>query len=400
MSNTTVLTEKWSPVLACEDAPKIKDSYRAGITAQLLENTELAQRQLTEANLSVSANTVQGMGTVGQQIDPVMIALVRRSIPNLIAFDVAGVQAMTAPTGLIFAMQPKYRPGETNESDAFVTGLLGANAIKTAFSGPVATASGEGTITNDMGFDIIRTSVTAKTRQLKTGYTLELAQDLKAVHGLDAEAELANILTTEFLAEINREIIDVINGAAQAGGNFDLVADADGRWAAEKFKSLAFKIETVANSIAKRTRRGKGNVAIVSSNIASALAASGVLDYSPALSTKLEVDDTGTTFAGVLNGRLKVFIDPYAVTDYVTVGYRGTSQYDAGIFYCPYRPLEMIRAVDPTNFQSIIAYKTRYGIVANPFVEAYDATYKGLAGSTNPYYQTFAVTNINVGGQS
>jgi len=399
------LTEKWAPVLNHEDAPKINDNYRASITAQLLENTAESQKQqaLTEGNNTANIQT----GTIGQQFDPILISLVRRSMPNLIAFDVAGVQAMKAPTGLIFAMQPKYNPGDTSESDAFVTGLGGANAIKTGFSAGgkgatangISTAAGEGNINGEMGFDIVRSSVVAKTRQLKSGYTLELAQDLKAVHGLDAETELANILTTEILAEINREIINTINAAAQSAGSFSLVTDADGRWAAEKFKSLAFKLEQEANTIAKRTRRGKGNIVICSSNVASALQASGQLDYATALSTKLNVDDTGNTFAGVLNGRLKVYVDPYAVSDYATIGFRGTNQYDAGIFYCPYVPLQMVRAVDPTTFQPAIAFKTRYGVVANPFVEAYTGAGGGLTGATNPYYRTLSVTGINVGEQ-
>lgn len=400
------LTEKWAPVLNHEDATKITDNYRASITAQLLENTAESQKQqaLSEG-ITNTANTSGISGANG--FDPILISLVRRSMPNLIAFDVAGVQAMKAPTGLIFAMQPKYNPGDTSESDAFVTGLGGANAIKTGFSAGgkgstangISTAAGEGNINGEMGFDIVRSSVVAKTRQLKSGYTLELAQDLKAVHGLDAETELANILTTEILAEINREIINTINVAAQSAGSFSLVTDADGRWAAEKFKSLAFKLEQEANTIAKRTRRGKGNIVICSSNVASALQASGQLDYATALSTKLNVDDTGNTFAGVLNGRLKVYVDPYATSDYATIGFRGTNQYDAGIFYCPYVPLQMVRAVDPTTFQPAIAFKTRYGVVANPFVEAYDVTNKGLAGGTNPYYRTLSVSGINVGEQ-
>ena len=396
------LTEKWAPVLNHEDAPKIADSYRASTTAQLLENTQSALReQSIVENTSIGANSVQGLGNVGSNYDPVLISLVRRSMPNLIAYDIAGVQALKAPTGLIFALQPKYRPGDTqSESDAFVTGVNGNNAINSAFSGPVTTSNGEGVVSAEMGFDIVRTSVTVNTRQLKSGYTLELAQDLKAVHGLDAETELANILTTEILAEINREVVNKVNAAAQTASAFDLVTNADGRWAVEKFKSLSFKIELEANAIAKRTRRGKGNFIVCSSNVASALAASGQLDYAPALSTKLNVDDTGNTFAGVLNGRLKVYVDPYALTDYITVGFRGTNQYDAGIFYCPYVPLQMVRAVDPTTFQPVIAFKTRYGMVANPFVETYDATHKGLAGNTNPYYRTFAVSNINVGEQN
>ncbi len=406
------LTEKWAPVLNHEDAPKISDNYRASITAQLLENTAESQKQqaLTEG-INNTANTSGISGANG--FDPILISLVRRSMPNLIAFDVAGVQAMKAPTGLIFAMQPKYNPGDTSESDAFVTGLVGANAIKTGFSAGgkgstangITTAAGEGNINGEMGFDIVRSSVVAKTRQLKSGYTLELAQDLKAVHGLDAETELANILTTEILAEINREVIGTINAAAQnanGAGNtpFSLVTDADGRWAAEKFKSLAFKLEQEANTIAKNTRRGKGNIIICSSNVASALQASGQLDYATALSTKLNVDDTGNTFAGVLNGRLKVYVDPYALSDYATIGFRGTNQYDAGIFYCPYVPLQMVRAVDPTTFQPAIAFKTRYGIVANPFVEAYAGNSKGLSDATNPYYRKLGITGINVGEQN
>ncbi len=402
------LTEKWAPVLNHEDAPKITDSYRASITAQLLENTAESQKQqaLTEG-INNTANTSGISGANG--FDPILISLVRRSMPNLIAFDVAGVQAMKAPTGLIFAMQPKYSPGTSSESDAFVTGLAGANAIQTSFSSGgnkgftgtgITTAAGESTVNGEMGFDIVRSSVVAKTRQLRSGYTLELAQDLKAVHGLDAETELANILTTEILAEINREVINTINVAAQSAGDFSLTTDADGRWAAEKFKSLAFKLEQEANTIAKNTRRGKGNIIICSSNVASALQASGQLDYATALSTKLNVDDTGNTFAGVLNGRLKVYVDPYALSDYATIGFRGTNQYDAGIFYCPYVPLQMVRAVDPTTFQPAIAFKTRYGIVANPFVEAYAGNSKGLSDATNPYYRKLGITGINVGEQN
>jgi len=403
------LTEKWAPVLNHEDAPKITDNYRASITAQLLENTAESQKQqsLNEGNNTGTTSGISG----ANGFDPILISLVRRSMPNLIAFDVAGVQAMKAPTGLIFAMQPKYRPDSgTSESDAFVTGLVGANQINTSFSAGgvrqstpvngITTAVGEGNINGEMGFDIVRSSVVAKTRQLKSGYTLELAQDLKAVHGLDAETELANILTTEILAEINREVINTINVAAQSAGDFSLTTDADGRWAAEKFKSLAFKLEQEANTIAKRTRRGKGNIVICSSNVASALQASGQLDYATALSTKLNVDDTGNTFAGVLNGRLKVYVDPYALSDYATIGFRGTNQYDAGIFYCPYVPLQMVRAVDPTTFQPAIAFKTRYGIVANPFVEAYAGNSKGLSDATNPYYRKLGITGINVGEQN
>ena len=406
--NVQLLIESWAKVLKHADLPTIKDSHKLKTTAQLLQNTKDALREsasLMEGN-GVAQN---GLGTVGSAFDPVLISLVRRNAPNLIAYDIAGVQAMNAPTGLIFAMQPKYRPNDTqSESDAWVTGVAGNNQIDTAFSGTgtrptgtgMATTTGEGAITAEMGFDITRTSVTAVTRQLKAGYTLELAQDLKAVHGLDAETELASILSTEILAEQNREVINTVNAAAQSGSAFDLVTNADGRWAVEKFKSLVFKIETEANAIAKRTRRGKGNFIICSSNVASALAASGQMDYAPALSTKLEVDDTGNTFAGVLNGRLKVYVDPYALTDYITVGFRGSHPYDAGLFYCPYVPLQMVRAVDPTTFQPAIAFKTRYGLVANPFAASPHNSNSGLTGNTNPYYRTFAVSNINVGEQN
>ena len=354
-------------------------------------------------------------------------------MPNLIAFDVAGVQPMSQPTGLIFAMKSRYNdvdsPGDGNVTTADTEALF--NEADTDFSGaasPVhagedplapnldsplgtytagtgmATNVGEGNISGEMGFTIEKSTVTAKTRQLKSEYTMELAQDLKAIHGLDAESELSNILSSEILAEINREVIRSINSTAKIGaanvgpdGLFDLVADADGRWAVEKFKSLIFQLEIDANKIAQETRRGKGNFVIVSSNVASAMAAAGMLDYSPAMKTNLTVDDTGSTFAGVLNGRTKVYIDPYAGADYVTVGYRGTNPYDAGLFYCPYVPLTMVRAVDENTFQPKIAFKTRYGLQANPFV----TLNAGIgAADSNQYFRKFRVSNINVGGVS
>ena len=409
MFNADKDIQKWAPVLEHADAPKIQDNYRKAVTAKLLENTEHALKQeaagfgsLNENNMTTGAVT---------NFDPVLISLVRRAMPNLIAFDVAGVQPMSGPTGLIFAMKSRYNditdgvdtPGKVTTAD---TEALGLDEPNTAFSGPVTKETGEamgganGPAFGDMGFTIEKATVEAKTRGLKAEYTMELAQDLKAIHNLDAESELANILSTEILAEINREVINGINTVATPGfggagaDTFDLTTDADGRWAVEKFKSLMFQIEIEANEIAKATRRGKGNWIICSSNIASALTAAGMLDYSPAISAALNVDDTGSTFAGVLNGRTKVYIDPYALTDYVTVGYRGTSPYDAGIFYCPYVPLTMVRAVDESTFQPKIAFKTRYGMQQNPFV--------GLASGigdadANPYFRTFNVTNINVG---
>ena len=367
-----------------------------------------------------------------------MISLVRRSMPNLMAYDVAGVQPMTGPTGLIFAMKSRYDAGTTgstealfNEANTRHAGTKSTAAVSQEGSGlDVTNAGGAGTIDSDrvtdlataamstdsaealgdstsnafeqMGFTIEKATVTAKSRALKAEYTLELAQDLKAIHGLDAETELANILSTEILAEINREVIRTINSQAKTGalqsntainGVFDLSSDADGRWSVEKFKGLIVQIEREANTIAKETRRGKGNFIICSSDVASALAASGMLDYTPALSTNLNVDDTGNTFAGVLNGRTRVYIDPYASADYVTVGYKGTNPYDAGIFYCPYVPLTMVRAVGEDNFQPKIGFKTRYGMASNPFVGTSPAN--GLAAAkSNQYYRIFRVDNI------
>ena len=410
--------KKWGPVLEHADAPAIQDNYRKAVTAKLLENTEIALKQESAQFGSLTENN-QGTAAV-DNFNPVLISLVRRAMPNLIAYDVAGVQPMSGPTGLIFAMKSRYNDDGTAAIGTGDSEALGLNEPATAFSsgaanstpggttGGKSTADGEaltGSGFGDMGFTIEKATVEAKTRALKAEYSMELAQDLKAIHNLDAESELANILSTEILAEINREVINTINTKAVAGFNgaatpgttdtFDLSSDADGRWAVEKFKSLMFQIEVEANKIAKNTRRGKGNFLICSSNVASALAAAGSLDYTPALSANLEVDDTGNTFAGVLNGRMKVYIDPYAPTqDYVTVGYRGTNPYDAGMFYCPYVPLTMVRAVDEATFQPKIAFKTRYGMQQNPFISTTTGT--GNNGE-NHYFRRFEVDNINVG---
>ena len=411
MFNTENEMKKWAPVLEHKDAPAFQDSHRKAVTAKLLENTEIALQEervqsgfLNENNVTTSAVS---------KFDPVLISLVRRAMPNLIAYDVAGVQPMSGPTGLIFAMKARYNDTASSPSLTKIgtddVEALGLDEPQTAFSGPVSTTAGEalggdnGAAFGDMGFTIEKAVVEAQTRGLKAEYTMELAQDLKAIHNLDAESELANILSTEILAEINREVIQTINAVAKPGfqnevnspvnNTFDLASDADGRWAVEKFKSLMFQIEIEANTIAKQTRRGKGNFVVCSSNVASALAASGALDYAPALATNLNVDDTGNTFAGVLNGRTKVYIDPYAAADYVTVGYRGTNPYDAGMFYCPYVPLTMVRAVDEETFQPKIAFKTRYGMQQNPFVGT--TTGVGLVNE-NPYFRNFSVANINV----
>ena len=463
------LVEKWAPVLNEESSGKITDSHRRAVTATILENQEKAfaeeRGMLTEAhpgnafaNTAAGLNSVTGgVGSAGAGWDPVMIALVRRAMPNLMAYDLCGVQPMTGPTGLIFAMKSRYkttRGGATADAEAlFVephvpysgdssldmdsegeggnkgpSGLSGVTNTNpgagdssiadenTTVSGlgtppasaamPTVDAESLGTIGGsdfaEMGFTIEKATVTARSRALKAEYTLELAQDLKAIHGLDAETELANILSTEILAEINREVIRTINSQAKIGalqsnvttkGIFDLSTDADGRWSVEKFKGLVVQLEREANVIAKQTRRGKGNMIVCSSDVATALSAAGMLDYSPALSTSLNVDDTGNTFAGVLNGRTRVYIDPYAVADYVTVGYKGTNPYDAGLFYCPYVPLQMVRAVGENDFQPRIGFKTRYGMASNPFVGAAPAN--GLATArTNQYYRIFRVDNI------
>jgi len=449
MFNSEQLEKKWAPVLEAKDAPAFKDNYRKSITAVLLENQEKALREESAqaSFLNESSAIGDGSGSV-KTWDPVLISLVRRAMPNIVAYDIAGVQPMTMPTGLIFAMRSQYQNAAgVNTAEALF------NKPDSAFSGPVTTAQGEvlsGNGTNgnyvdpntgntvqigrtsagspggfgQMDFTVDRTAVTAQTRALKAEYTMELAQDLKSVHGLDAEAELANILSVEILAEINREVIDLVNAKAILGGirnttfggvtstagagntsivvgaatgGFDIHEDADGRWAVEKFKSLIYQIELEANAVAKATRRGKGNIVICSSNVASALAAAGVLDYAPALSANLNVDDTGNVFAGIINGRLKVYVDPFALTDYITVGYRGSNAYDAGIFYCPYVPLTMVRAVDPNTFQPKIGFKTRYGLVANPFAGSPNTDGGKGADRQNPYFRTFQVTNLGGG---
>jgi len=429
------LMEKWSPVLEHGDVPGIDDRYKKAVTARLLENQEVAlQEERVQQNFgNVTEAHANATGASIANFDPVLISLVRRAMPNLIAYDIAGVQPMSGPTGLIFAMKSKYSTqGGTealfNEADtgfsgtgtqeAGTTGLEGltdadsdgdigdGDTTHTLGSGlPTATAEqrgmngGAGAAFGEMAFSIEKSTVTAKSRALKAEYTMELAQDLKAVHGLDAEGELANILSAEILAEINREVVRTVlvkakMGAQQANttinGVFNLSSDSDGRWMAEKFKGLIMQIEREANVIAKETRRGKGNYVIVSSDVASALAASGMMDYSAALSTNLNVDDTGNTFAGVLNGRVKVYIDPYATVDFVCVGYRGANPYDAGLFYCPYVPLTMVKAVGEEDFQPRIGFKTRYGMVANPFVAA-DGTGTDRA---NPYFRIFRVDEM------
>ena len=421
MFNSEQLEKKWAPILEAKDAPVFKDNYRKSITAVLLENQEKALRE--ENSQASFLSEGNGVARAANWY-PVLISLVRRAMPNIVAYDIAGVQPMTMPTGLIFAMKSTY---QNVSGGVMVNGDEALfNEPDTAFSGKVTTAEGEALTGNSadadgrtvagggfgqMGFTVEKATVTAATRALKAEYTMELAQDLKAVHGLDAEAELANILSTEILAEINRELIQTINAKAILGatgsstatdGSYDLDTDGDGRWMVEKFKALLFQIEIEANAIAKATRRGKGNFILCSSNVASALAAAGVLDYAPALSTNLNVDDTGNVFAGLINGRLKVFIDPFATTDIVTVGYRGTNAYDAGMFYCPYVPLTMVRAVDPNSFQPKIGFKTRYGLVANPFAGGAGLGGAGTTGTDrqNPYFRTFTVAGLDGGGMA
>ena len=441
--------KKWQPVLEHPDLPKVKDSYRRAVTATILENQERAMKE-DAAFLSEAAPT-NATGSAIANWDPILISLVRRAMPNLIAYDIAGVQPMTGPTGLIFAMRSRYTSQTGNEAlfDEADTDFSARNAAGDSSAGAdgtsttehrgtnpgilndggaqgenysrgqgMTTASAEalGDSTNnafaEMAFSIEKSTVTARSRALKAEYTMELAQDLKAIHGLDAETELANILSAEILAEINREVVRTIYINAEKGaavntttaGVFDLDTDSNGRWSVERFKGLMFQLERDANRIAQRTRRGKGNMIICSADVASALQMAGVLDYTPALNNNLNVDDTGNTFAGVLNGRYKVYIDPYsansAAKQYYVVGYKGTSPYDAGIFYCPYVPLQMVRAVGQDTFQPKIGFKTRYGLVANPFAEtgaqSGAATAVNHAGSadSNRYYQRVQVTNI------
>jgi hypothetical protein len=435
--------KKWQPVLEHADLPKINDSYRRAVTATILENQERAMKE-DAAFLSEAAPT-NSTGASISNWDPILISLVRRAMPNLIAYDIAGVQPMSGPTGLIFAMRSRYQSQTGTEAlfDEADSDFSGRNAAGSSVDGFSSTAqagtnpevlndSPAGTYTQgtgmttaaaealgdasgnqfaEMAFSIEKSTVTAKSRALKAEYTMELAQDLKAIHGLDAETELANILSAEILAEINREVVRTIyinaekgapSGTVTTAGIFDLDTDSNGRWSVERFKGLMFQLERDANRIAQRTRRGKGNIIITSADVASALQMAGVLDYTPALNNNLNVDDTGNTFAGVLNGRFKVYIDPYSANSasahYYVVGYKGTSPYDAGMFYCPYVPLQMVRAVGQDTFQPKIGFKTRYGLQANPFAEAGtgDAAVINGAGSANSnrYYQRVQVANL------
>ena len=439
------LQKKWAPIIEHNDLNPIKDAHKRSVTAQLLENTERALREsgahsqflLSEAspipaNFMGASSSDSSTGAI-DTFDPVLISLVRRAMPNLIAYDIAGVQTMTGPTGLIFAMRSRYSNNAGTETfynevnTAFSSVTTGANTLGQKhvgqlpavsnnaangaynFGSGMSTAQAEalGTDSNsafaEMAFSIEKVTVTAKSRALKAEYTMELAQDLKAIHGLDAETELSNILSAEIMAEINREVVRTINVTAVSGaqegtttaGIFDLDTDSNGRWSVEKFKGLMFQLEREANQIAKGTRRGKGNIVICSSDVASALQAAGVLDYAPALnSNNLNVDDTGNTFAGVLNGRMRVYIDPYTTGNYITVGYKGSNAFDAGLFYCPYVPLQMVRAVDQDNFQPKIGFKTRYGMVANPFADGTGEGLGALTKDSNKYYRRVIVTNL------
>ena len=477
MFQSEQLQEKWKPLLDYEGLDKIEDPHKRSVTAVLLENQEKFLREeaafgsginLMEADGPTNrANANGAQGGFGSDatatgpvagFDPVLISLIRRSMPNLVAYDLAGVQPMSGPTGLIFAMRSRYssmtgtetfynevdsafsgRDKASNAETGFVDGDAGmgttsVSATNPAVLNPVSSASslgykvGMGMRTdnaealdgtgndafNQMAFSIEKVTVTAKSRALKAEYSLELAQDLKAIHGLNAEAELANILSTEILAEINREVIRTIYKTAEQGavqnvataGVFDLDIDSNGRWSVEKFKGLLFQIERDANAIAQRTRRGKGNIILCSADVASALTMAGVLDYTPALNANLNVDDTGNTFAGTLQGKFRVYIDPYAANltaanaaptggnQYYVVGYKGTSPYDAGLFYCPYVPLQMVRAVGENSFQPKIGFKTRYGMVANPFAEGTQAGSGILSVNANRYYRRVAVKNL------
>ena len=445
MFQTEHLQEKWSPVLQHPDLPEIKDSYRRAVTTIILENQEKALKEdknfLTE---TAPTNFIGGNASLDTW-DPILISLVRRSMPNLIAYDICGVQPMTGPTGLIFAMRARFAsmdgaealadeamPGNADASNQNAAGTIGGGDVGATETNPaVLNDSPVGTYTSatgmttvqgealgdsgtnafgEMAFSIEKHTVTAVTRALKAEYTMELAQDLKAIHGLDAETELANILSAEILAEINREVVRNIYVSAVKGaqvntttaGIFDLDTDSNGRWSVEKFKGLMFAIERDANAIGQQTRRGKGNMILCSADVASALQMAGVLDYTPALNNNLNVDDTSTTFAGVMNGRYKVYVDPYAAnvsaSQYYVVGYKGTSPYDAGMFYCPYVPLQMVRAVGESSFQPKIGFKTRYGIAANPFhtgtVAAAADGAISISSATNKYYRKVKVSNL------
>jgi len=475
MFQSEQLQEKWAPLLNHEGCDQIKDPHRRAVTAVLLENQERFLREqssfeqggmLSEtptmntgsgANAGFSANATATGPVAG--FDPVLISLIRRSMPNLVAYDLAGVQPMNGPTGLIFAMRSRYGTNRTTGDEAFYnepdSAFSGQDAFRNELDGATAVNSGMGTTTQSgtnpavlnpvstgtstsydvgqgmrtdvaegldgagpdgafgqMNFSIEKVTVTAKSRALKAEYSLELAQDLKAIHGLNAEAELANILSTEILAEINREVIRTIYKVAEQGavqntataGVFDLDIDSNGRWSVEKFKGLLFQIERDANAIAQRTRRGKGNIIMCSADVASALTMAGVLDYTPALNANLTVDDTGNTFAGVLQGKYRVYIDPYSANlsanntangnQYYVCGYKGSSPYDAGLFYCPYVPLQMVRAVGENSFQPKIGFKTRYGLVSNPFAQGTDQGMGSLNVNQNRYYRRVAVKNL------
>ena len=427
MFKTEHLQEKWQPVLEHNDLPEIKDSYRKAVTTLVLENQEAALKE-DRGFLSEAAPT-NATGAAVDNWDPILISLVRRAMPNLIAYDIAGVQPMTGPTGLIFAMRSRFtnQTGTEafyNEADNDFSGgatqMQGTNPAVLNDSSPGTYVTGIGMTTAaaeakgdsgsnhfaEMAFSIEKQTVEARSRALKAEYTMELAQDLKAIHGLDAETELANILSSEILSEINREVVRTVYVTAKPGaqtdtansGIFDMDVDSNGRWSVEKFKGLMFQVERDANQIAIETRRGKGNMIICSSDVASALQMAGVLDYTPALNNNLNVDDAGNTFAGVLNGRYKVYIDPYAANgaekQYYTVGYKGTSPYDAGIFYCPYVPLQMVRAVGENTFQPKIGFKTRYGLTANPFAGGANVRGGALTANDNVYYRRVQVINI------
>ena len=455
MFNAEQLQEKWAPVLNHDGLPEIKDNYRKSVTAILLENQERALNEernvLTEAPTNVGPINTQttGSGAVAG-FDPILISLIRRAMPKLIAYDIAGVQPMSGPTGLIFAMRSRYTNQTGNEAffnepDAQFSGTKGTTpptATTEKNPGLINDATGGGTTSTDydlasskfgtgdleglgdgqasnafmeMAFSIDRIAVEAKGRALRADYSVELAQDLKAIHGLDAESELANILSTEILAEINREVVRTVYRGAKPGaqanvanaGVFDLDVDSNGRWSVEKFKGLLFQIERDANAIAQETRRGKGNVIITSADVASALAMSGTLDYNSGIGAAVggigEIDDTGNTFVGTLNGRYKVYIDPYSANvssdQYYVVGYKGTNAYDAGLFYCPYVPLQMYRAIGQDSFQPRIGFKTRYGMVLNPFAKGLAALSDSdpqAAGNlnSNAYYRRVKVANL------
>ena len=447
MFNSEHLQEKWAPVLECEGLDNIKDSYKKSVTAILLENQEKFLKEergiLTEAAPTMSAGTggFTGSSTATGPVagfDPVLISLIRRSMPKLIAYDIAGVQPLTGPTGLIFAMRSRYGTDRTSGTESFFNeadtefsaenaasnlgrtaqsgsnpGLLNDGGTYTVSDG-MPTAESEalgdaaGNAFAEMNFSIEKVTVTAKSRALKAEYSLELAQDLKAVHGLDAESELANILSTEVLAEINREVVRTVYRVARQGaanntanpGIFDLDVDSNGRWSVEKFKGLLFQIERDMNAIGHETRRGKGNILICSADVASALSMAGVLDYTPALAgnSGLLPDDNSSTLAGTLNGRIKVYVDPYSanVSDrhFYVAGYKGSTAYDAGLFYCPYVPLQMVRAVGQDTFQPKIGFKTRYGLVANPFAEGTTQGSGALTANANRYYRRVLVDNL------